>query len=243
MQKPATNNSKLSLKKQIKILWKPFLFLFLVIFVIWNWDTIFWMFNYRIMAVKLDAAARVMHTIFVYPPVEEATAEANYLEKENWLEIPKLGIKAPLVFVENGGQNKDLEKYLDKGVLHYPQSALPGKQGKVVILGHSAPAGWPKINYDWVFTNINNLVSGDKVYILFNDQQYVYKVTKKVFLERGEEITDSNLTPLEVNDAQQNYKTGEPLTGLTDSQSMLILLSCWPPGKDHKRIAVEAILQ
>ena len=106
---------------------------------------------------------------------------------------------------------------LKKGVLLY-SGTLPGQKGKTIILGHSAPVGWPDINYDNVFSNINQLEKGDEIFIFYNKKKYIYEVfAQKIFLPKNEEqallIEDKN-------------------------QSILILLTCWPPGKDYQRIGV-----
>ena len=104
-------------------------------------------------------------------------------------------------------------------MVHYPGSTLPGIKGQTIILGHSAPLGWPKIRYDWVFTNLAHLDKGDKIFVYFNHKKYTYSVKGKLFLNRGEDL---------------------PSRLLTNSENMLVLISCWPPGKDFKRIAVNA---
>jgi len=144
----------------------------------------------------------------------------NFTEKENSIEIPKIDIIAPLVSAEST-DTKDLKKSLDKGVVLYPQSALPGENGQVFILGHSAPSGWPKIKYDWVFSRLNDLEKDDEVFINFQHKRYIYKIIQKIFLEKGEKIPDN----------------------VSDSKSVLYLISCWPPGRDIRRIAVEAYLK
>ncbi len=65
-------------------------------------------------------------------------------------------------------------------------------------------------------------------------------------MEKGEEISSlTELTPLETQGAQEiEEETSQEkfLTGLTKSKPVLILISCWPPGKDKQRIGVEAVL-
>ncbi len=138
-------------------------------------------------------------------------------EKENSISIPKINITAPLVFTEE--EDIDFKKELDKGVVHYPESIMPGEQGTAIFLGHSAPTGWPKIKHDWVFSKLNSLADGDNVYIYYNGCQYVYTVFGKYFLDKGEEI---------------------PEQAMTENESNIILISCWPPGKDFRRIAIVA---
>jgi len=125
-----------------------------------------------------------------------------------------------MIFIEIAA-NEDITAGLKDGVVHYSQSALPGENGQTVILGHSAPSGWPKINYDWIFSRLNELNPGDEIFVNYKNREYRYEVIQKYFLKAGEEIPDSDLT---------------------NSNSMLVLISCWPPGVNLKRIAVEAEL-
>ena len=137
-----------------------------------------------------------------------------------WLEIAKIGITAPIVIGEST-ELTSLEKNLDQGTVLYPGSVLPSQNGQTVILGHSAPPGWPKIKYDWVFSNINDLNFEEEITLYFNNKQYTYKVIKKDIVKPGEEI---------------------PSNGLEANNNILVLVSCWPPGKNYLRIAVQAQL-
>ena len=207
-----------------KRIWKYFIPLFLIVFVIFNWNEVSWIFNYR-------TVSGFFSELFSPDGQEiEAPLSTNnfnsvqtkqYYDKEDSVEIPKINITAPLVFVESSDQ-KDIEEALELGVVHFPDSVFPGQAGQTIILGHSAPLGWPKIKYDWVFTDLNELIRGDDIYVFFNNKKYEYVATRKVFLEKGEEISQE---------------------GLTNNENVLILISCWPPGKDNKRIAVEAELK
>ena len=143
-----------------------------------------------------------------------------YTDKQNTLEIPKISISVPIVF-STSAEISALEKDLDSGVVYYPGSVYPGQIGQIVVLGHSAPPGWPKVKHDWVFTDLDKLSPGDTVLIDLNNKQYTYIVKQKTIIERGEEA---------------------PQDGLSADKNVLTLISCWPPGKDYQRIAVQAIL-
>jgi len=205
-----------------KRIWKYFIPLFLVAFLIFNWSDVSWVFNYRVVSGFFSG---VFRSIFPEKQTSLSLDEFNgsekdqYYEKTGSVDIPKIGITAPLVFVDSF-EKEELEKALDFGVLHFPDSVFPGQPGQTVLLGHSAPPGWPEIKYDWVFSDLNDLVEGDRIHVSFNNKKYEYVVTDKVFLERGEEVSES----------------------LTNKDNMLILISCWPPGKNIKRIAVEAAI-
>ena len=195
------------MKQDIKRLYKAFIFIFAISFLIINWNDISWIFNYRVISQSLSDFFQ-----------RDNSVESETIEKENSLEIPKIEVSVPLNFVED---TEKVHKTLDNGVVHYPDSVLPGEKGQTIILGHSAPPNWPDIKYDDVFSRLNELDKGDEVFVYFDHQEYVYSVIKKIFLEKGEE----------------SYKDG-----LTNSNNMLILISCWPPGEDYRRIAVQAEL-
>jgi len=104
--------------------------------------------------------------------------------------------------------------------LLYPDFSKPGEEGQTIILGHSAPPGWPDINYDNIFSNLGELEKGDKIFVYYNHKKYTFEVFDKKIFYPSEE--DKFLYP----DRQDD--------------SLLILLTCWPPGKDFKRLAIFA---
>ncbi len=214
-------NSKILFDKKTEKLVKYFIFLFFLSFLIINWTDISWIFNYKFLGAILSNLFQKSEVQTLSNFTESGQAEVvnfDYSEKENSLEIPRIDLLAPLIFVDNSNE-EDLEKELNRGVVHFPTSALPGQMGQTIILGHSAPSGWPKINYDWVFSNLDQLNEGDEIFVHFKNKKFSYYVIKKIFLSKGEEVSEEDLP---------NFK------------NMLILITCWPPGKDLKRIAVEA---
>lgn len=130
------------------------------------------------------------------------------------LQIPKINIKAPIVFVSN---LKYLDYYHKYGVVHYPNTSVPGRGGAILISGHSSGPPNVRGNYDYVFSRLNSLVAGDKVIIYFEGKTYNYKVFRK-------EIVWPNQVRL------REYKGKETLT----------LISCWPVGTNARRIVIEA---
>jgi len=138
---------------------------------------------------------------------------------QNYLSIPKIGVQAPILFTQSRSQ-KIFNKLLSLGVLHYPDSALPGSNGTTIVLGHSAPPNWPKIHYDSVFNNLQNLKPGDEIFINFQGKKYKYATTNTFFVKKGQDISPY----------------------LTFEKNMLLLISCWPPGHNLQRIVVRAQL-
>ncbi|HOX30399.1 MAG TPA: sortase [Candidatus Paceibacterota bacterium] len=137
-------------------------------------------------------------------------------EDKNTVIIRKIGSKAPIIKTASTDL-KTLHDLLDHGVVLYPGSAAFGETGLTVILGHSAPAGWPNIKYDHAFSKLNLLAPGDMVDVDHNGSKYYYRVLDTQIIERGGSIVEKN-----------------------PKGNTLVLMSCWPPGKDRQRIVVQA---
>ncbi|PJB09082.1 hypothetical protein CO122_00045 [bacterium (Candidatus Gribaldobacteria) CG_4_9_14_3_um_filter_33_9] len=196
---------KVFLSKQLKYFIFIFVAIFIVNFLVVNWKDFYWIFNQKA----------------VFPLLVNSVAKLeNNQELENTIEIPSLGIEAPIIFPKTNTID-EIESSLKKGVVHFPLSVLPGENGMTVIVGHSAPPNWPKINYDGVFSRLNDLKNGDEIFVWFNNHKYIYKVKEKYILKRGESISDESM----------------------NSKSILALVSCWPPGKDYQRMLVRAELK
>lgn len=215
-------------KKQAKKLLKLAVLVYLASFFIINWNAVSWIFNYKEVEGLVSNFFNPYPTIdatnidvYFYPnhSQDTTTAEAiktNYTDKQNTLEIPKISISVQIVFSASTDKTA-IEKDLDLGTVYYPGSVYPGQNGQAIILGHSAPPGWPNIKHDWVFTNLDKLTIGDIILIDLNNKQYKYIVRSKTIIQRGADV---------------------PVDELSVKNNVLTLISCWPPGKDYQRIAV-----
>jgi LPXTG-site transpeptidase (sortase) family protein len=215
-------------KKLAKKIWKLAAVIFLASFLIINWNDVSWIFNYK------EVTGLVSDFFNPYPSIDANTINAYfypnhsqdivavkevktiYTSKQNTLEIPRISISVPIVFPTSTDKTV-IEKDLNSGTVYYPGSVYPGQTGQAIVLGHSAPPGWPNIKYDWVFTNLNKLSVGDVVLIDLNNKQYKYIVRSKTIIQRGADV---------------------PVDELASKNNVLTLISCWPPGKDYQRIAV-----
>lgn len=207
---------------------KYFLILSAIFLVIFNWGYIDWFFNYKTIGENLGYLARKIvgqndvsintGNGFLATTTNPVRGEAS--NGASYISIAKIGIKAPISFTQSNSQ-KVFASLLKLGVLHYTASALPGEIGTAIILGHSAPPNWPKINYDSVFNNLNALKQGDEVLLSFNDKDFKYLINKTFWVKKGEDL----------------------FPYLTFNKSMLLLVSCWPPGHNLQRIVVEAELK
>lgn len=211
-----------------KVFIKIFAAVFLLSYIAINWTDISWLFNYRaIGGLAYDFfnpyQKQTIVAITESKPgqrTEEKTITYAYTDQHNSLLIPSLSLETDVI-IGQSTQIKKLEEDLEKGAVYYPGSVLPGETGQIVILGHSAPPNWPRIKHDYIFNDINNLNFGDEIILNFNNTQYKYYVREKKIIQPGQDISSIELS---------------------QTNNILTLISCWPPGKDYQRISVSAEL-
>lgn len=209
-----------SIKKELGKFVGLFLILYLIVFIVLN------MTGWLVRPKPIEVSPEIIDSIVdsnenetTEKKQEDQEPECVFSEKPDSIFIPKINIEAPLIFLNE--QGADFLKALDRGVVHYFESDLPGEPGETIFLGHSAPIGWPKIRYDWVFSDLNKLESQDEIHISYKSCKYIYQVSTKYFLDKGEKLPDD----------------------LTNSENVLVLISCWPPGKNIQRIAIQAVIR
>jgi len=99
---------------------------------------------------------------------------ADYKVEEYRLDIPAIEISNAKVRV--GGTD------LNKSLIQYPGTALPGEPGAPVIFGHSVlrqfynPSEKNPRRYSSIFSKIMTLKNGDKIYLTYNNVKYTYQV-------------------------------------------------------------------
>lgn len=146
--------------------------------------------------------------------------ESRQLTAESYLEIPRLRLRAPIILADEDQKN-NLGPLLLQGVVHHPETALPGQTGNGVYIGHSSNYWWVKSNYNTVFTLLDKLERDDEIFINFENNTYRYLVTEQKAVGKGSsEIFD------------------QPDPGAAE----ITLVTCWPNGTDLKRFFVRAAL-
>lgn len=202
-------------KENLKRLLKFFIIFFIIIFFVFNWKSVSLFSNYKVLWHNFS---NLFKNEEIRTPEIEAVVEIP-IEKNNTIEIPKINVSAPIVISNDKKTSAELKKLLDSGVLLYPDYPKPGENGTSIILGHSAPPGWPNIKYENIFSSLENLQTGDEIIVYFNNKKYVFTVfDKKIILPEQEGSTIS----------QYNKK----------DESDLVLITCWPSGKDYKRLLI-----
>jgi sortase A len=129
------------------------------------------------------------------------------------LSIPKLSIIDAQVKISGDDLNKSL--------IHYGGTGLPGEYGTAVIFGHSVlPQFYNPANYKSIFSTLPTLKPGDDIYVRYDGIDYRYVVYEMVVTE------PNDLTPL-----AQRF-----------DDSYVTLITCVPPGTYWKRLNVRARL-
>jgi len=131
------------------------------------------------------------------------------------ISIPKLKINNAIVAI--GGQD------LNKSLIQYPGTALPGRPGNTVIFGHSIlPIFYNPKNYISIFSLLPTLSKGDEIDIDYDGISYVYKID-----------TMFEVKPTDIQILDQNY-----------SNSYVTLVTCVPPGdpSNPSRLIVRAVV-
>lgn len=131
--------------------------------------------------------------------------------------IPKINLaNVPVVF-EPSIAEAAIQKSLQRGIVHYAGTALPGERSNAVIVGHSSNDWWEPGSYKFVFALLEKMAVGDQIQINYQQKKYVYEVTSSKVVE-----------PTEISVLQP---TSEP---------QLTLITCTPPGTSWKRLVVTA---
>lgn len=158
----------------------------------------------------------------------------DYTKAENWfksfnpgasqkdqVDIPSYAISIPKIKIEEAmvsAIDTDLEKHL----INYPGTGIPGRNGNAVIFGHSTlPQLYNPKDYKTIFANVYKLKNGDTIYAMLNSVTYTYKIFKIIVVD-----------PSDSSALVQSY-----------DNSYLTLVTCTPPGTVWKRLIVKARLE
>ena len=137
---------------------------------------------------------------------------------ENSILIPKLVINAPIQYLDTL-DDETMKNKLKEGVVHYPNTAMPGQKGNVFIFGHSSYYWWDWSEYNSIFANLEKISLGDEILLKSQGKILIYRVVNTKVVESND---------LSVLEQKSDYK--------------LTLMTCTPLGTDLKRFIVEAEL-
>ena len=110
--------------------------------------------------------------------------ESDFSISPNRVIIKKIGVNAPIVESQNSNYG------LSKGAWHVPESSTPDKGSNTVITGHRFKYLPPN---NLTFYLFHKLEVGDEVYIIWDKEDYFYKI-KEIKIVPDTEISILNPT-------------------------------------------------
>jgi sortase A len=203
---------------------------------------------YPIIAFELFYAPRFISLVRPYPEtivaeamenrilgahadiIDPAQAGVDYTKASNWfpkasplsqnvpasvytVSIPKLNIQNAETMIGSEDLNKSL--------IHWGGSALPGEYGIMTVFGHSTiPWLYNPKDYHTIFSKLPELTRGDDIYFTIKNVTYRYQVEDMRVI-----------APEDTSILEQKYD---------DAYAQLI--TCVPPGTYAKRLVVKARL-
>lgn len=171
----------------------------------------FGFFNERFIAPFISPSKTASSSPIIIDPTAN-----NTVGSENKVIIPKINVDVPVVYDVPSISEKDMQGALERGVVHYPQSPVPGQNGNVVVVGHSSNNIFNHGKYKFAFVLLSKLEEGDTFMLNYNGQRYVYKVYSKKIVK-----------PTDVS-----------VLGPTDKTATATLITCDPPGTALNRLII-----
>lgn len=172
----------------------------------------FGFFNERFIAPFISPSKTASSSPIILDP-----NSSSKVGPEPKLIIPKLNVEVPVVYTVATNEEKDIQKGLEEGVVHYPTTPVPGQKGNVAVVGHSSNNIFNPGKYKYVFTLLNKLQEGDTFFMNYNGQRYVYKIYKRQIVKPSDVWV---------------------LGPQTDKESTATLITCDPPGTNVNRLVL-----
>ncbi len=162
----------------------------------------------------------------------EEVGEDEFINARNWFpeapfpspdpqkEVSPYSLSVPFLKIFEAVVKVGVEN-LDKNLIQYPGTGIPGKPGNVVIFGHSVlPQFFNPKNYKTIFSTLPTLKKGEQILIDYDQVRYAYLIEEMI------EVPANDVSIL----AQRN------------DDAYLSLVTCVPPGTYLRRLVVRAKL-
>jgi len=218
---------------------KPFSLIFLFLGLVFLGGAIFPIVSYQLKISpnfqdEIISAVVSNSDSFLLSPFNKVLGEEtsnSFSNIYNWFsEIPSFPenfktnisyyISIPQLKIFEAKVNEGVEN-LDKNLVQYPGTGIPGRPGNVVIFGHSAlPRFFNPKNYKTVFSTLPTIKKGAEILVDYDNVRYTYLV------EDLREVTPDDISILE-----PKY-----------DDAYITLITCVPPGTTLRRLIVRGRL-
>lgn len=131
--------------------------------------------------------------------------------------IPKINVEIPVDYDVNTTNESVIENDLEAGVIHYPDTPVPGQIGNAAFFGHSSNNIFNPGKYKFAFVLLHTLVKGDTFYLTYNHTIYIYKVIYTTIV---------------------NPSATYVLASIPGQTATASLITCDPPGTSINRLVV-----
>ncbi len=131
--------------------------------------------------------------------------------------VHKINVQVPVDFNLTSNDEETVQASLNNGVVHYPNTALPGHNGNGAYFGHSSQNIFAPGGFKFAFVSLRHVTTGDIFSIIYSGKVYSYEVFAK------EVVPPTQVSVL-------NDTKGE--------QATAVLITCDPPGISSNRLVV-----
>ena len=153
----------------------------------------------------------ILHSQYFFHSQNLAAVNYQHLDQPDRLIISKINLDAPILYADTVDENQ-FQKFLEQGVVHYPDTALPGQPGNCYIFGHSSDYAWTPGNYKSVFALLTNLTIGDAIIVSNHQgQTFDYVVTTKFVVESADKSVLNQDLSKHLLTLQTSYPLGTAL--------------------------------
>jgi LPXTG-site transpeptidase (sortase) family protein len=178
----------------------------LIIFLIYNAPLVMGQVYYYITPASSDPTPVILD-----PSATSVTADPRII-------ISKLNIDVPAVYDEESYNERKIQEALERGIVHYGTTALPGEKGNAVFLGHSSNSPWAPGKFKTAFSLLRKLQVNDTFVVHYEKKRYIYQVYERKVID-----------PADFSVIDQDVK--DPIA---------TLITCDPPGANWNRLVIHA---
>jgi LPXTG-site transpeptidase (sortase) family protein len=178
----------------------------LIVFLIYNAPLVMGQVYYYITPASNDPTPVILD-----PSVTSVTADPRVI-------ISKLNIDVPAVYDEESYDERKIQEALERGIVHYGTTALPGEKGNAVFLGHSSNSPWAPGKFKTAFSLLRKLQVNDTFVLHYEKKRYIYQVYERKVID-----------PSDFSVISQDVE-----------QPIATLITCDPPGANWNRLVIHA---
>lgn len=137
--------------------------------------------------------------------IQEPKAAVDYLE------IPKLSISAPIIYVASNDEIQ-IQAGLEQGIVHYFGTAQPGEVGNSYLVGHSSDYPQAPGNYKQIFAQLPKLFLGDLILVKQAGQTLEFQVVATKIIEANDlSVLNQETAGRKILTLQTSYPIGTAL--------------------------------